>query len=50
MTPGAVAGRAEHSVIESCKAEVALDGAELTDEIGKTNTMYESSDQGEETE
>ena len=50
VTPGAVAGRAEHSVIESCKAEVTLDGAELTDEIGKTNTMYESSDQGEETE
>ncbi len=50
VTPGAVAGRAEHSVIESCKAEVTLDGAELTDEIGKTTTMYESSDQGEEAE
>ena len=45
VTPGAVAGRAENSVIESCKAEVTLDGAELTDEIGKTDKMYESADQ-----
>ena len=45
VTPGAVAGRAENSIIESCKAEVTLDGAELTDEIGKTDKMYESADQ-----
>ena len=49
VTPGAVAGRAEHSVIESCDAAVTLDGEALTDEIGKTDTMYESADQsGEE--
>ena len=46
VTPGAVAGRAEHSVIESCDATVTLDGEALTDEIGKTDKMYESSDQG----
>ncbi len=48
VTPGAVAGRAEHSVIESCEANVTLDGNALTDEIGKTDKMYESSDQGGE--
>ncbi len=48
VTPGAVAGRAENSVIESCEASVTLDGEALTEEIGKTETMYESSDQGEE--
>lgn len=50
VTPGAVAGRAEHSVIESCNASVTLNGAALTDEIGKTDTMYESSDQSDEDE
>lgn len=49
VTPGAVAGRAENSVIDSCEAKVTLDGAELTDQIGKTDKMYESADQsGEE--
>lgn len=48
VTPGAVAGRAEKSVIESCDAAVTLDGEALTDEIGKTDRMYESSDQGGE--
>ncbi len=48
VTPGAVAGRAENSVIDKCDANVTLDGAVLNDEIGKTNTMYESSDQKEE--
>ncbi len=48
VTPGAVAGRAEHSVIESCMTDITLDGAALTDEIGKTDKMYESSDQSEE--
>jgi len=48
ITPGAVAGRAENSVIESCEASVTLDGVALTEEIGTTETMYESADQGEE--
>ena len=48
VTPGAVAGRAEGSVIESCEAEVTLDGELLTDQIGQTTTMYESGDQLEE--
>ena len=48
VTPGAVAGRAENSVIESCEASVTLDGEALTEEIGKTETMYESADQSEE--
>ena len=50
VTPGAVAGRAENSIIDSCKADVTLDGEALTDEIGKTDTMYESADQGESSE
>ena len=50
VTPGAAAGRAEHSIIESCNANVTLDGKALTDEIGKTDRMYESSDQGGEEE
>jgi len=48
VTPGAVAGRAENSVIESCEANVTLDGEALTAEVGETTTMYESSDQLEE--
>ena len=48
VTPGAVAGRAENSVIESCEANVTLDGEALTDVIGTTDRMYESGDQGEE--
>ena len=48
ITPGAVAGRAENSVIESCTASVTLDGEALTAEVGETTTMYESSDQLEE--
>ena len=48
ITPGAVAGRAENSVIESCEANVTLDGEELTEEVGHTETMYESADQSEE--
>ena len=50
ITPGAVAGRAENSVIESCEATVTLDGAELAEQIGTTDRMYESGDQGEEEE
>ena len=48
VTPGAVAGRAQNSVIESCKADITLDGEPLTSEIGSTVTMYESGDQFEE--
>lgn len=45
VTPGAVAGRAENSIIDSCDASVTLDGNPLTDTIGKTDKMYESADQ-----
>ena len=49
VTPGAVAGRAVNSVIESCESEVTLDGEPLTSQVGETVTMYESGDQaGEE--
>lgn len=48
VTPGAVAGRAVNSVIESCEVNVTLDGEPLNSEIGETATMYESSDQHEE--
>ena len=48
ITPGAVAGRAANSIIESCTATVTLDGEALTAEVGETATMYESSDQLEE--
>ncbi len=48
VTPGAVAGRAVNSVIESCEAEVTLNGETLTAQIGETDRMYESADQGEE--
>ncbi len=47
-TPGAVAGRAMGSLIESCDAAVTLDGEELSTRIGTTSTMYESGDQFEE--
>lgn len=47
VTPGAVAGRAENSVIDSCEAKVTLDGEALKDEIGQTEVMYESADQFE---
>ena len=48
VTPGAVAGRAEGSEIESCEVHVTLDGEELSDQVGKTEVMYESGDQFEE--
>ena len=48
VTPGAVAGRAVNSVIESCDANVTLDGETLDNEVGETATMYESGDQFEE--
>ena len=40
VTPGAVAGRAVNSIIESCDAQVTLDGESLINEIGETTTMY----------
>ncbi len=48
VTPGAVAGRAVNSVIDSCDAEVTLDGEALTAQIGETTVPYESEDQAEE--
>ena len=48
VTPGAIAGRAMGSLIESCDAAVTLDGEELKARIGETLTMYESGDQFEE--
>ena len=45
---GAVAGRAENSVIESRETSVALNGDALNWEIGTTETMHESPEQGEE--
>jgi len=48
VTPGAVAGRAENSIIESCETNVTMDGKALVDAIGTTDRMYESGDQGEE--
>ena len=50
ITPGAVAGRSENSVIESCEANVTSDGSKLTDETGKTDKKYESADQSENEE
>lgn len=37
-----------NSVIESCDANVTLDGETLDNEVGETATMYESGDQFEE--
>ncbi len=35
-------------MIESCEANVTLDGEALTSEVGETTSMYESADQLEE--
>lgn len=43
--PGAIAGRAENSIIENCTFEVMLNGEALTAEVGTTDCMYESADQ-----
>jgi hypothetical protein len=48
VTPGAVMGRAINSVIESCTADLTLDGEALTAEVGETLVPYESEDQAEE--
>lgn len=45
VTPGTVAGRAEGSLIESCTADVTVDGEKAENEIGTTDCMYESADQ-----
>ena len=45
VTPGAIAGRAENSSIESCTANVTVNGAALTELVGATDRMYESADQ-----
>ena len=45
VTPGTVAGRAEGSKIESCTADVTIDGQKSSEQIGKTDVMYESADQ-----
>ena len=50
VTPGAVAGRAVNSTIESCSADVTLDGEALAAEVGETTVPYESDEQGEEAE
>ncbi len=49
VTPGAVAGRAVNSVIESCDTDITLDGETLTVQVGDTLVPYESEDQEEET-
>lgn len=38
VTPGSVAGRAENSIIESCEADVTLDGKTL-EEVGETDRL-----------
>ena len=48
VTPGAVAGRAVNSDIDSCDTDVTLDGETLTADVGETAVPYESEDQGEE--
>ena len=51
VTPGAIAGRvAEACSFENVAADVTLDGEVLSDEVGRTATMYESADQSEEEE
>lgn len=45
VTPGTVAGRAEGSIIESCKTNVLVDGEKAENEVGSTDRMYESADQ-----
>ena len=50
VTPGSVAGRAVNSTIESCSADVTLDGEALAAEVGETTVPYESDEQGEEAE
>lgn len=44
VTPGAVAGRAEGSTIESCEVSVIADGNPLTNAVGQTSTKFESAE------
>ena len=48
VTPGAVAGRAVNSMIESCDTDITLDGEALTAQVGETSVPYESEDQTED--
>ena len=41
VTPGAVAGRAEGSVVDGCAFDVLFEGAKMENAIGKTTCMYE---------
>lgn len=50
VTPGAVAGRAVGSTIASCATTVTVDNNAFDTQIGKTDKMYESSDQYENSE
>lgn len=45
VTPGAIAGRAEGSTIESSTFDVQIDDIAAENEIGTTSCMYESADQ-----
>lgn len=45
VTPGSVVGRLAGSTIESCEADVLLNGEALTSQVGETSVMYESADQ-----
>lgn len=45
VTPGAIAGRAQGSIIENCTYAVTADGIALNEEVGTTERMYESADQ-----
>lgn len=45
QTPGAIAGRAEGSTIESSTFDVQIDGVQAENEVGVTSCMYESADQ-----
>ncbi len=44
VTPGTVAGRAEGSIIESCIANVTIDGVSDGPEIGITDRLFESAE------
>ena len=48
VTPGAVAGRAEGSIITSCKTDVTIDGVPSSEQVGTTSQLYMSADQYEE--
>ena len=47
VTPGCVCGRAQGSTVESCQADVEIDGEKGTAQIGETHYLYRSADQYE---